>query len=62
MIRIANPTFKRLLASDIASIEIDIKDECGSAIPFRFGRSMIHLVIRRKVIKSPDLAFHPSHH
>lgn len=43
-----NPQYHPLLKKDIDSIEIDIKDDSGETVPFRFGRSICTLHFRKR--------------
>ena len=43
----AEPQYKRVASNEISSIEIYIKDDRGSYLPFRFGRTIITLHFRK---------------
>jgi hypothetical protein len=45
--RYQTPEYKRLVSNYIQSINVYIKDDCGSDIPFEFGRTIVTLHFRK---------------
>jgi hypothetical protein len=45
--RYEKPEYKRLASNQISSIQMYIKDDCGSDIPFEFGRTIVTLHFRK---------------
>lgn len=46
-VRYERPYYHRVSKSDFEEIEIDIKDDTGASVPFRFGRTIVTLEFRR---------------
>lgn len=45
--RYEKPEYKRLASNQISCIQLYIKDDCGSDIPFEFGRTIVTLHFRK---------------
>lgn len=45
-VRYERPYYRRVSKSDFEEIEVDIKDDTGTTVPFRFGRTIITLEFR----------------